>query len=52
MTIHVANPIRAKTGEDGTVLQQISIFEYLGYNVSYITNNDVVNKPYSIVYAV
>ena len=27
-----------------TVLVQVSNFQYLGYNVSYITNNDVVKK--------
>ena len=41
---HGSDPIRAKIIVDRTFLKQISNFEYLGYNESYITNNDVVNK--------
>ena len=29
---------------DGTVLEQVRNFEYLGYSVSYNTSKDVVNK--------
>ena len=29
---------------DGSVLEQVSNFEYLGYNVSYIINGDVLKK--------
>ena len=38
------DPIQAITVVDGTVLKQTSNFEYLGYNVSYIINTDMVNK--------
>ena len=38
------DPVRAKIVIDGTVLEQVSNFEYLGYSVSYNASNDVVNK--------
>ena len=44
MDFHRADPIRAKNVIDGAVLEQDSGFEYLGYNISYITNNDAVKK--------
>ena len=34
---HGANPIHWKIVLDGTVLEKFNNFEYLGYNVSYIT---------------
>ena len=40
--IHLLN--RAKIVIDGTVLEQVSNFIYLGYSVSYSVCNDVVNK--------
>ena len=37
-------PYGQKVVIDGTVLEQVSSFEYLGYSVSYNASNDVVNK--------
>ena len=36
--------IRVKIVVDSTVLEQVSSFEYLSYNLSYITDNGVVSK--------
>ena len=44
MTFRGTDPVRAKIVIDGTVLEQVSNFEYLGYSVSYNACNDVVNK--------
>ena len=38
------DPIRAKSAVDGTALEQVSHFEYLGCSDSYIVNNDVMKK--------
>ena len=38
------DPVRAKSVIDGTILEQFSSFEYLGYSVSYNPSNDVVNN--------
>ena len=44
MAFHGADPIRANIVVDGTVIDQVSNFGYLGFNVSCITNNDLVKK--------
>ena len=44
MDCHRGDIIRGKIVVDGTVPEQVSNFEYLGYNASYVTDNDVVNK--------
>lgn len=43
MTAQGDNSVLAKIIVNSTVLEPISNFEYVGYNVSYNTNNDVVN---------
>ena len=44
MAFRESDPVREKIVIDGSVLEQISNFEYLGYSVSYNASNDVVNK--------
>ena len=44
MAFHGVDHIRAQIVFDGTVLEQVSNFEYLGYNVPNITNTTVVKK--------
>ena len=44
ITFNGADPIQAKIFADRIVLEQFSNSEYLAYNVSYVTDNDVVNK--------
>ena len=38
------DPVRTKIVIDGTVLEQVSSFEYLAYSVSYNASNEMVNK--------
>ena len=47
---HRAVPTPAKSVVVGTVMGQINSFECLGYNVSYIRNNDVVKKLHKFNY--
>ena len=44
MVFRGTDPERAKIVLDGTALEQVSYFEYLGYSMSHNTSNDVVNK--------
>ena len=44
MAFRGTGPLRAGIIVDGTVLEQVSNFEYLGYSVSYNASNDVVTK--------
>ena len=43
IAFHGADFVRAKIVVDDIVLEEVSDFKYLDYNVSYITSNDVVN---------
>ena len=49
MALHRPDFIRTKTVVDGTVLEQVSNFEYLGCNVSFSTNNDVVVHKFNLM---
>ena len=44
MVFHGADPSGVKIVVDGSVLEKVSNFEYLGQNVSYVANKDVVKK--------
>ena len=44
MDLHGNDPIRPNVVVGGTVLEQYFNFEYLGYNMSYIIDNDIMNK--------